>query len=116
IPETPPISRPPSFRSRPVTIPCWPEAAPPPPRLHFLQLLSVARVRVAVGLFRHGHAPCCLREPLHTRARRGEYERGRPMKTKPEIDVLPELADAAVPAGVDRRAFMMRSAMVGAVA
>src|SRR5213595_3314783 len=33
-----------------------------------------------------------------------------------EIEVLPELAGTDVPAGVDRRAFMMRSALVGAVA
>ena len=32
-----------------------------------------------------------------------------------EIDVLPELTRTEVPAGVDRRAFMMRSAMIGAV-
>jgi L-serine dehydratase len=39
------------------------------------------------------------------------------MNTKQdEIEVLPDLADADVPAGVDRRAFMMRSALVGAVA
>jgi L-serine dehydratase len=39
------------------------------------------------------------------------------MKTKQdEIEVLPELAGTDVPAGVDRRAFMMRSALVGAVA
>src|SRR4051812_2218596 len=32
-----------------------------------------------------------------------------------KIEVLPELAASEVPAGVDRRAFMMRSAMIGAV-
>jgi len=31
------------------------------------------------------------------------------------IEFLPDVADARVPAGVDRRAFMMRSAMIGAV-
>jgi L-serine dehydratase len=39
------------------------------------------------------------------------------MNTKnDEIEVLPELAGTDVPNGVDRRAFMMRSALVGAVA
>jgi len=36
--------------------------------------------------------------------------------TNPELPVIPELGTVDVPGGVDRRAFMMRSAMVGAVA
>ena len=36
-------------------------------------------------------------------------------KQDPDIDVLPGLAEAQAPGSVDRRAFMMRSAMIGAV-
>src|SRR4051812_27127990 len=36
-------------------------------------------------------------------------------ENEPDMDVLPELAESHVPSGVDRRAFMMRSAMIGAV-
>src|SRR6185436_8029902 len=56
----------------------------------------------------------CFSETVH---RITPQPRRRSMSQRDDGSILdPELTETEVPAGIDRRAFMMRSAMIGAVA